>query len=162
MNSGHGMTCLWLRFGKRSRPPMCRHKTQSIQMTVSGVGQIWASVQRGPYLGLVWGENREELTETFVAQALGMEPIVGWCVWGVYLHLTSTLVTWGPVSKPTSRPKWEVKARKDRRAWGTVLSIPGPASLRAWRFNTGCNCIPVRGSWAHSWNICSTRSRPAS
>lgn len=56
---------------------MCRHKTQSIQMTVSGVGQIWASVQRGPYLGLVWGENREELTETFVAQALGMEPIVG-------------------------------------------------------------------------------------
>lgn len=143
MNSGHGMTCLWLRFG-RSRPPMCRHKTQSIQMIVSGVGQISANVKCGPYLGLIWGENMEELTQSLVAQALGVEPIVGWCVWGgVYLHLPSTVVTWGPAYKPARRPKWEVRARKGRRAWGPVLSIPGPASLGAWRFNTGCTCVPV-------------------
>lgn len=50
---------------------MCRHTTQSIQMIVSGVGQISANVQCGPYLGLIWGENMEELTQSLVAQALG-------------------------------------------------------------------------------------------
>lgn len=56
---------------------MCRHTTQSIQMIVSGVGQISANVQCGPYLGFIWGENMEELTQSLVAQALGVEPIVG-------------------------------------------------------------------------------------
>lgn len=60
---------------------MCRHTTQSIQMIVSGVGQISANVQCGPYLGFIWGENMEELTQSLVAQALDVEPIVG-CVCG--------------------------------------------------------------------------------
>lgn len=117
--------------------------------TVNPNDRVWCGPDLGqcvmwPIFGVDMGRKYGGADTVIVGQALGVEPIVGWCVWGgVYLHLPSTVVTWGPAYKPARRQKWEVRARKGRRAWGPVLSIPGPASLGAWRFNTGCTCVPV-------------------